>query len=324
MLTSRCIAACLLLLAGSAAPPAVAQGRYPDRPVRIIVPYTAGGSADTLARATAERLSITLGQSFIVDNRTGGAGNIGTEMVARATPDGYTLLLGFIGNLAIGPSYYAKLPFDAVKDFAPITELAGVHNLLVVYPAVPARDFKEFLAYAKANPRKINFSSAGVASPGHLAGELLNAASGIELVHVPYKGGSQALTDLLGGHIQAMFSGGSVLPHVRTGKLRALASCGAQRSAVMPEVPTIAESGFPGFEATGWFGLLAPAGTSKAVVARLNAETSEMLRTPAVRDRLQHAGFDLVGSTPDQFAAYIRSEIAKWAKVVKAAGVKPE
>ncbi len=320
MLTSRFVAICLL----SAAPFAIAQSRYPDRPVRIIVPYTAGGSADTLARATAERLSVTLGQSFIVDNRTGGAGNIGTELVARATPDGYTLLLGFIGNLAIGPSYYAKLPFDAVKDFAPITELAGVHNLLVVHPAVPARDFREFLVYVKANPRKLNFSSAGVASAGHLAGELLNAAGGLEMVHVPYKGGSQALTDLLGGHIQAMFSGGSVLPHVRTGKLLALASCGAKRSAVMPEVPTIAESGFPGFEATGWFGLLAPAGTPKPVIARIYAETTDMLRTPAIRDRLQHAGFDLVGSTPDQFAAYIRSEIAKWSKVVKAAGVKPE
>jgi tripartite-type tricarboxylate transporter receptor subunit TctC len=211
-----------------------------------------------------------------------------------------------------------------VKDFAPITELAGVHNMLVVHPAVPARDFKEFLVYVKAHPKKLNFSSAGVASPGHLAGELLNATGGLQMVHVPYKGGSQALTDLLGGHIQAMFSGGSVLPHVRTGKLRALASCGAKRSAVMPEVPTIAESGFPGFEATGWFGLLAPAGTPKPVIARINAETTEMLRTPVIRDRLQHAGFDLVGSTPDQFAAYIRSEIAKWAKVVKAAGVKPE
>jgi tripartite-type tricarboxylate transporter receptor subunit TctC len=304
--------------------PAASQARFPERPVRFIVPYTAGGSADTLARVVGQRLGDVWGQSVIVDNRTGGGGNIGTELVARANPDGHTLLLGFIGNLAIGPSYYPKLPFDPVKDFAPITELAGVHNLLVVHPTVPAKSFKEFVAYVKANPMKLNFSSAGVASPGHLAGELLKATGNIQMLHVPYKGGSQALTDLLGGQIQAMFSGGSVLPYVRSGKLRALASCGARRSAVMPDLPTIAESGFPGFEATGWFGVLAPARTPQPVVRLLHSEMTDALRMPEIRERLERAGFDLVGSTPEAFAAYIRSEIAKWAKVVRIAGVKAE
>jgi tripartite-type tricarboxylate transporter receptor subunit TctC len=303
---------------------AAAQDRYPERPVRFIVPYTAGGSADTLARVVGQKLGETWGQSFIVDNRTGGGGNIGTELVARASPDGYTLLLGFIGNLAIGPSYYAKLPFDPVRDFAPVTELAGVHNLLVVHPSLPARTLGEFVAYVKANPGKINFSSASIASPGHLAGELLNVTAGIRMVHVPYKGGSQALTDLLGGQIHAMFSGTSVLPHVRSGKLRALATCGAQRTAVMPELPTIAESGFPGFEATGWFGVLAPARTPRPVVVRLHREITSTLRVPEVRERLERGGFDLVGNTPEEFGVYIRSEISKWAKVVRIAGVKQE
>jgi tripartite-type tricarboxylate transporter receptor subunit TctC len=324
MRSSRIIASLFASAALLLAPLAAAQGRYPERPVRFIVPYTAGGSADTLARVVGQKLGERWGQSFIVDNRTGGGGNIGTELVARASPDGYTLLLGFIGNLAICPSYYAKLPFDPIRDFAPVTELAGVHNLLVVHPSVPAKTLREFTAYAKANPRKINFSSASIASPGHLAGELLNVTAGIEMVHVPYKGGSQALTDLLGGQIHAMFSGTSVLPHVRSGKLRALATCGAQRTAVMPELPTIAESGFPGFEATGWFGVLVPAGTPRPIVERLHREITAVLRVPEVRERLERGGFDLVGNTPEEFGAYIRSEISKWAKVVRVAGVKQE
>ena len=297
---------------------------YPVRPVRLIVPYTPGGSADTLARTVGQKLTEAWGQQIVVDNRTGGGGNIGTEMVARAAPDGHTLLLGFIGNLAIAPSYYAKLPFDPVRDFAPVTELAAVHNVLVVHPAVPAKTLKEFLEHVRANPRKVNFSSASIASPGHLAGELLNVTAGIEMVHVPYKGGSQALIDVLGGQVQAMFSGTSVIPHVRTGKLRALATSGAKRSAALPELPTIAESGFPGFEATGWFGVLAPAATPRFIVDKLYREIARGFKSPDVKDRLEKAGFDVVGSTPEEFGAHIRAEIEKWARVVRIAGIKAD
>ena len=319
--------ACLFIALSHALPAcaqAISQTSYPARPVRLIVPYTPGGSADTLARTVGQRLSESWGQQVVVDNRTGGAGNIGTEMVARAAPDGHTLLLGFIGNLAIAPSYYARLPFDPVRDFAPVTELAAVHNVLVVHPGVPARSLGEFIGHVRANPRKVNFSSASIASPGHLAGELLNVTAGIEMLHVPYKGGSQALIDVLGGQVQAMFSGTSVIPHVRTGKLRALATSGSQRSAALPELPTIAESGFPGFEASGWFGLLAPAATPRPIVERLHAEVTRGLRSRDVRDRLEKGGFDVVGSTPAEFGAYIRAEIDKWAQVVRAAGLKPE
>jgi tripartite-type tricarboxylate transporter receptor subunit TctC len=297
---------------------------YPTRPLRLIVPYTPGGGADTLARTIGQKLTEAWDQQTVVDNRTGGGGNIGTEMVARAAPDGHTLLLGFIGNLAIAPSYYGKLSFDPVRDFAPVSELAAVHNVLVVHPAVPAKTLTEFIGYVRANPRKVNFSSAGIASSGHLAGELLNVTAGIEMLHVPYKGGSQALTDVLGGQVHAMFSGTSVIPHVRTGKLRALATTGAQRSTALPELPTIAESGFPGFEANSWFGLLAPATTPRFIVDRLHGETTRALRSPDVRDRLEKGGFDIVGSTPQEFAAYIQAEIEKWARVVRIAGVKPE
>jgi tripartite-type tricarboxylate transporter receptor subunit TctC len=240
-------------------------------------------------------------------------------------PDGYTILLGYIANLAIGPSLYAKLPYDPVKDFAPITLLAVAPNILVVHPSVPARNFQEFIAYAKANPTKVNFASAAVASPGHLSGELLNLAAGIHMQHVPYKGAGQAVVDLVGGQVQVMVSGMSaVMPHIKAGRLRPLAVTGARRSPAVPEVPTIAESGFPKFEATAWYGVLAPAGTAPAIVTRLNTEILRALKLPDVKERLEYVGFEIVGSTPAAFGAYIKSEIIKWAPVVKAAGVKPE
>jgi tripartite-type tricarboxylate transporter receptor subunit TctC len=298
---------------------------YPSKPIRFIVPFAPGGSTDTLARTIGQKLSDSMGQQVVIDNRSGGNGNIGMAIVAHAAPDGHTIVLGYIANLGIGPSLIANLPFDPVKDYAPITQLAVSPNILVAHPSVPARTFREFITYAKANPKKINFASAAVASVGHLAGELLNTAAGIEMQHVPYKGSGQAVIDLLAGQVQVMFSGmSSVTQHIKGGKLRPLAVTGAQRSPAAPEVPTIAESGFPGFEATAWYGVLAPAGTPKTVVNRLHDEIVRTLKLPDVKERLENVGFELVGGTPDAFGAYIQSEIKKWAKVVKASGVKAE
>lgn len=314
------VAACGIALCGAA----YAQ-QYPARPVRFIVPFAPGGSTDTLARAIGQKLGDAMGQQVVVDNRSGGNGNIGMEIVARAAPDGYTIVLGYIANLGIGPSLYEKLPFDPVKDYAPITQLASSPNILVAHPSVPAKTLKEFIGYAKANPQKVNYASAAVASLGHLAGELLNAAAGIQMQHVPYKGSGQAVIDLLAGQVQVMFSGmSSVMPHIKAGKLRPLAMTGAQRSPATPDVPTIAESGFPGFEATAWYGVLAPAGTPRAIVGRLHDEIVRALKLPDVKERLESVGFELVGGTPEAFGTYIKAEIGKWAKVVRASGIKAE
>ena len=304
---------------------AAAETPYPTRPVRFIVPFAPGGSTDTLARTLAQRLTDALGQQVVVDNRSGGNGNIGTEIVARAVPDGHTIVLGYIANLGIGPSLYAKLPFDPVKDFAPVTLLAVAPNILVAHPSLPVKNVRELVAYAKAHPQKVNYASAAVASLGHLAGELLNSSAGIRMQHVPYKGSGQAVIDLLAGQVQIMFSGmSSVMPHIKAGKLRPLAVTGAQRSPATPEVPTIAEAGYPGFEASAWYSVMAPAGTSKTVVMRLNGEILRALKIPEVKERLENVGFELVGSSPDECGTYIRNEIVKWAKVVKASGIKAE
>ena len=304
---------------------AVLAQAYPTRPIRFIVPFAPGGSTDTLARTLSTKLGEALGQQVVVDNRAGGNGNIGTDLVAHAAPDGYTILLGYIANLAIGPSLYAKLPYDPVRDFAPITLLAVAPNILVVHPSVPVKNFQEFIAYAKANPTKINFASAAVASPGHLSGELLNLAAGIHMQHVPYTGSGQAVVDLVGGQVQVMVSGmSSVMPHIKAGRLRPLAVTGSRRSPAVPDLPTIAESGFPKFEATAWYGVLAPAGTPPAIVTRLHDEIVRALKMPDVKERLEYVGFEIVGSTPAAFGAYIKSEIIKWAPVVKASGAKPE
>jgi tripartite-type tricarboxylate transporter receptor subunit TctC len=303
---------------------AVAAQNYPTKPVRFVVPFAPGGSTDTLARAMALKLPEHLGQQVVIDNRTGANGDIGMLLVAKAPPDGYTIVLGYIANLGIGPSLY-KMPYDPVKDFAPVTQVAGASNIMTAHPSVPAKNLKEFFAYAKANPGAINFATSGVASVGHLTGEYLNQLAGIKMVHVPYKGSGQAISDLVGGHVKVMISGmASTLPHVKTGKLRALAVTGLQRSDAAPDVPTIAESGFPGFEARSWFGVLAPANTPKPVVSRLHGDIVKALQHPDVTQRLTAIGFDIVGSTPEEFGAYIRSEIKKWEKVVKASGAKPE
>jgi tripartite-type tricarboxylate transporter receptor subunit TctC len=299
--------------------------KYPTRPVRFVVPFAPGGSTDTLARTMGVKLADALGQQVVVDNRSGGNGNIGMDIVAKSPPDGHTLVLGYIANLAIAPSLYAKMPYDPVKDFAPITQPASSPNVLTAHPSVPARTLQELIALAKAKPGSISFASTGVASVGHLTGELINNLAGIRMIHVPYKGSGQAVTDILGGHVQVMFSGfSSTLAHIKAGKLHALAVTGAKRSPALAAVPTIAEQGFPGVEATAWYGVLAPAGTPKPVITRLHGELVKILKQSDVVQRLDGLGFEIVGSTPEQFGAYIRTEIKKWEKVVKASGARPD
>jgi len=299
--------------------------QYPTRPVRFVVPFAPGGSVDTLARTIGPKLADSMGQQIVVDNRPGGNGDIGMLIVAKAPPDGYTILLGYIANLAIAPSLYAKMSYDPLKDYAPITQVATSPNVLTAHPSVPASGLKELVALAKAKPGAVNFASTGVASVGHLTGELLNSLAGMKMTHVPYKGGGQAIIDLVGGHVQVMFSGFSAaMPHIKSGKVRALAVTGAKRSPALPEVPTIAEQGFPGVEATAWYGVLAPAGTPRPVIVRLHAELVKSLKMPDVVQRLDALGFEIAGTTPEQFGAYMRSETGKWAKVVKASGARPE
>ncbi|MGA0024730.1 MAG: Bug family tripartite tricarboxylate transporter substrate binding protein [Burkholderiales bacterium] len=297
---------------------------YPSRPVRFVVPYAPGGSTDTLARAMGVKLSDLLGQQVVVDNRPGANGDIGMSIVAKAPADGYTVVLGYIANLAIGPSLYAKMPYDPIRDFSSITQVAGASNIFVTHPSLPARNFKEFLAYAKANPKKVTFASAGVASVGHLTGELLNEMAGIDMLHVPYKGSGQAISDLVGGHVKVMISGmASTLPHVRSGKLIGIVTTGLKRTPATQDIPTIAET-YPGFESSSWFGVLGPAGMPRPVVMRLNADIHKSLQDAAVAKRLAGVGFEITYGTPEQFTAYIKSETVKWAKVVKASGAKPQ
>jgi tripartite-type tricarboxylate transporter receptor subunit TctC len=314
-----------VLLAALAASASAWGQAFPTKPVRFVVPFAPGGSTDTLARALGQKLSDGLGQQVVIDNRTGANGNIGMDIVAKAPPDGHTIVLGYIANVAIGPSLYEKLPFDPVRDYEAITLLATSPNVLVAHPGVPVNNLKEVLALAKAKPGQLNYASSGVASVGHLTGELLNQLAGVRMVHVAYKGSGQAVTDLLGGHIQLMFSGfSSVMPHIRSAKLRPIVQTGEKRSPALPEVATIDESGFPKFEATAWYGVHAPAKTPKPIVNRLNAELVKALKMSDVKERLNALGFELVGSTPEYYASYIKSEIKKWEKVVKASGAKPE
>ena len=296
---------------------------YPTRPIRLVVPFPAGGTTDILARSVAQKLTEAWGQPVVVDNRPGAAGNIGAELVAKSPADGYTLLMGTVGTHAINASLYAKMPYDHVKDFVPVILVAGVPNVLVVNPAVPANSVQELIVYAKANPGKLNFASSGSGTSIHLAGELFKVSAGVQMTHIPYKGSSPALQDLIGGQVKLMFDNlPSALPQIKGGKLRALAVTSSTRAAVLPDVPTVAESGLPGFEASSWFGVLAPAGTPPAIVTRINAEVAKWLASPEARDKLLSQGANAVGGTPEDFARHIQVETAKWAKVVKESGAK--
>jgi tripartite-type tricarboxylate transporter receptor subunit TctC len=302
---------------------AQAQAAWPERPITLVVPYTPGGVTDALARVVAAALSERLKEPVVVDNRAGGGANIGAALVARANPDGYTLLMGSAATHAINVSLYKKLSYDPIKDFAPISLVAEVPNVLVVNPSVPVHNVKELIAYAKANPGRLNFGSSGAGGTIHLSGELFKSMAGVQMTHVPYKGSAPAVNDLLGGQTQVMFDS-SVVPYVKAGKLRALAVTSAKRSSALPDVPTIAEAGLPGYEATAWFGILAPAGTPEPVIAKLNTEISAVLRDPAVTRWMVGQGFEAAGGTPADFATHIRKETAKWARVVKESGATAE
>jgi tripartite-type tricarboxylate transporter receptor subunit TctC len=296
---------------------------YPTKTIRLVVPFPAAGTTDILAREVAQRLSVSLGQSVVVDNRPGAAGNIGSDMVAKSAPDGYTLLMGTVGTHAINPSLYARMPYDHVKDFVPIVLVAGVPNVLEVTPSLPVNSVADLIKLAKEKPGQLNFASSGSGTSIHLSGELFKTMTGVDMMHVPYKGSAPAITDLMGGQVQLMFDNlPSSLAQIKAGKLRAIAVTSAQRSPALPNIPTIAESGLPGFEASSWFGLLAPAGTPAAIVARINADVNQWLQTAEAKEKLLAQGAIPAGGTPEQFAAHIRVETEKWAKVVKVSGAK--
>ena len=300
-----------------------AQEGYPSKPVRVIVPFAAGGVADLLPRIVGEKLAQKWGQPVVVENKVGAAGNIGMAEGARAAPDGYTLLLAPTGNLTVNPTLFPNLPFDTQRDLAPVTLLAQSPNVLVVHPSVPAKSFKELVAYAKANPDKLNFASPGEGSGAHLAGELLNLEAGIKTTHVPYKGLAPAVNDLLGGNVQMMFAGiSSVLQHVKGGKLVALAIASPKRNPQLPDVPTVAESGLPGFDVTSWYGIVVRSGTPQPIVRKIQRDMAEAIHGEDVKAKLAGLGLEPVGDTPEEFAAIIAAETKKWGEIVRKAGIK--
>ncbi len=316
--------AMLSIVALLASTTAIAQpAGYPTKPIRIVVAYTPAGATDILARTIGQKLTEAWGQAVIIDNRPGANGNIGTEYAAKATPDGYTLLMVTAGTHGINPGLYRKLGFDAVKDFAPVSLVAMVPNVFVVNNAVPSKDLKEFIAYAKANQGKLNYGSPGNGSTAHLSMELFKSMTGIQMVHVPYKGSAGVLADLIGGQIVVtMDNMPPYVPQVKAGKIRALAVSPARRSPALPDVPTVAEAGVPGYDSGAWFGLVAPANTPKDLVAKLSREIARILKLPDVSARLADLGAESVGGTPEQFSAHIKAEIAKWAKVIRDANVE--
>ncbi|HEX2825256.1 MAG TPA: tripartite tricarboxylate transporter substrate binding protein [Burkholderiales bacterium] len=298
---------------------------YPTKPIRFVVPFAPGGGADLVARTVGHKLTEALGQPVIVDNRTGAAGSIGAEVVAKSPPDGYTLLLGSSGPLAINPSLYPRLPYDAARDFAPISLATIMPFLLVVHPTLPVHNVKELVALAKSRPNQLNYASPGAGSTTHLANELLKSMTGMKIVHIPYKGVAPAAVDLISGQVQMMAGDlSSLIPHMKSNRMRALAVTGAKRSHLLPAVPTVAESGVPGYEASGWFGVLVPAATPAAVQERLNGAIVKGLAANDARERLGAFGGEAGGSTPEQFAAHIRGEAAKWGKLIKSLGLKAD
>lgn len=309
-------AACIIAVSAGAA-------EYPTKPIRLLVGFAPGGGTDTTARAISQKLTASLGQQVVVDNRPGVSGNIAAEITVNAPADGYTVLLSTIAALAVNPSLLKKMAFDPVKDLAPVTRAADSTNFLVVHPSVPAKSVKDVIALAKAKP--LNCGSSGVGGAGHLALELFNLQAGTKIVHVPYKGGGPAIIDLLAGNINLIFAtGASSINHVKAGKIRALGVTTAKRSALAPELPTIAEAGLPGFEANNWNGVVVPAKTPRAIINRLNKEFTAALSLPDIKQFLFNQGLDAAPGTPEAFGAYIKSERAKWAKVIKAAGIQPQ
>jgi tripartite-type tricarboxylate transporter receptor subunit TctC len=298
---------------------------YPNKPIKLIVPYPAGGSADILARIVGHKLAEQLGQAMVVENRAGAGTAIGTEFVARSRPDGYTLLLGTVSSHAMNPALNPGLGYDAIKDFAPVAPLATIPFVLDVNAKLPVRTVKELVAYAKAHPGSVNYSSAGNGTSNHLAGELFNIMGGVDLVHVPYKGSAPALQDLVAGQVQLMFDLVSTsIPWIRSGAIRPLAVTGATRIASLPDVPTMKESGYPDYEVTAWFGIFAPAGTPEAVVARLNAEAAKAIASAEVKDKLGPLGMETLSATPQGFARLVAADLGKWRDVVKSAKIRAD
>ena len=312
-----------LLVAAAVASTACAQD-WPAKPVRVVVAFTAGGTTDILARSVGQQLSEKLKQSFVIDNRPGAGGNLGTEIVVRAPADGYTLIVNSVGPIAVNPTLYPKLPYNPLTELVPIVQIADVPNVLVVNPSLPVKNFDEFIAYARANPGKLNYASTGIGTSAHLSGFILGKRAEITATHVPYKG-ADALRDLLAGRVQFMFATiPSVMAHINSGGLRALAVTSTRRSRSLPDVPTVADSGFPGFEAGSWFGYFAPKGTPPEVVATLNKAVNEIIAVPAMEAQLVKEGADPAGGTPQQFAQFVQREFEKWRQVVQDSGAKAE
>ena len=324
-MTHRIVSLTAIVALAGAMSSAVAQSgsaNFPDKPIKIVVTFTTGGAPDILARLIGERLTAAWGQPVIVDNKPGAGGNLGADFVAKAPPDGYTIVVGTVGTHSINGALYSKMPYDMVKDFTPITLLATTPNMLVINNDVPAKNLKDFIALGKKEG-KMTFASSGSGTSIHVSGELFKTMTGIDMVHIPYKGRATAIPDLLGGRVTMMFDNmPSSLALVREGKLRALGVTSSTRSPAAPDIPTIAESGLPGFDAVSWFALFAPANTPKPIIDKLQTEVRKILKTPDIRKRLADNGLDPVGGTPDELAAYQKSEISKWAKVVKDSGAK--
>jgi tripartite-type tricarboxylate transporter receptor subunit TctC len=313
----------LALLALVALTPIVHAQDWPAKPVKIIVAYPPGGAVDNVGRILAAKLSTSLGQPVVIENKAGAGGLIGADAVAKAAPDGYTFVLGTVSSHAIAPSVHKKMPYDPVADFAPVSLVALTPYFITVNPTVPAKTLAELIAYARANPGKLNFGSSGNGTTPHLAGELFNTMAGVKISHIPYKGSAPMVTDLLGNQVQVAFDN-TVIPNVKAGKLRALAATGTTRLAAMPDVPTAAEAGLPGYEAVGWMGVYGPRGTPPAIVDKMAAEIAAAMSAPDVREKLAAMGFQPATDTPAQFDAYLRAEQAKWAKVAREANVQPE
>ena len=305
--------------------PAYAQSAYPTKPVRFVVPFPPGGPLDIVARAIGLDLTKSLGQQVLVDNRPGAGGNIGADIVAKAPPDGYTILMGALSTHAVNIWLYKALPFDPIRDFAPVTLVTSVPNVLVVHPSVPAKNVKELIALAKARPGQLNFASGSTGSAGHLAGELFKTMAGVDMVHIPYKGAAPAVTDLIAGHVTVMFDNlASGLPNIKAGRVRALGVTTAQRSPFLPNMPTLSESGLRGFDLGTWFGIFAPAHTPRDIVTKLNAEITRALKTPAMQERFAPLGAEPMPTTPEAFGAFVKAEMTKYQKIVRASGAKAD